>query len=331
MSDDVMKAVGYRTNLEIGDPSSLLDLTLPIPSPGPHDLLVRVEAVAVNPVDVKVRASSDPGGTPKVLGWDAAGVVERVGDAVTLFRPGDEVFYAGAINRPGSNAQFQVVDERLVGPKPQSLDFGAAAALPLTALTAWECLFDRLRLTPSSEGTLLALAAAGGVGSILTQLARRLTSVTVFGTASRPESQQWVLDQGAHRVLNHHDGFASLKDSVDYVFSPVSGGMIPTFADILRPYGEVVAIDEPDGMDLLPLKEKSITWHWEFMFTRGQYEPASAAQHDILVQISSLVDRGVLRSTETKRFDGITAANLRAAHELQESGAVIGKTVLVGF
>ena len=328
---ELIRAVGYRKNLPISDPSSLLDLTLPVPVPGEHDLLVRVEAVSVNPADVKLRARSDPGGEPKILGYDAAGVVEQVGSAVTLFQPGDEVWYAGSIARSGSDAELHLVDERITGPKPATLDFAEAAAMPLTTLTAWEALFDRLRLTSASTGTLLILGAAGGVGSILIQLARQLTGLEVIGTASRADSQQWVLDRGAHRVVNHHDDLAAaLPDGVDYVFSPHSAGMIETFARIVRPYGAVVAIDEPPNLDLLPLKSKSIAWHWELMFTRALYDPASTAQHDILRQAAALVDQGVLHTTLTERIDGITAANLRRAHASVESGSAIGKTVVAG-
>ena len=327
-----MRAVGYRKNLPITDPSSLLDLELPVPTPGEHDLLVRVEAVSVNPVDVKVRAGSDPGGEPKILGYDAAGVVVAVGGAVTLFRPGDEVWYAGSIARSGTDAQFHLVDERIVGPKPTSLDFAQAAALPLTTLTAWETLFDRLRLTATSTGTLLVLGAAGGVGSILVQLARRLTDLEVIGTASRTESRQYVLDRGAHRVVDHHDDLAAaLPDGVDYVFSPHSQGMVDTFARIIRPFGAVVAIDEPAGLDLRPLKSKSIAWHWELMFTRALHDPTSTAQHDILREAADLVDKGVLHTTLTERIDGINADNLRRAHAIVERGSAIGKTVLAGF
>ncbi|SNY64814.1 zinc-binding alcohol dehydrogenase family protein [Paractinoplanes atraurantiacus] len=313
-----MRAVGYRDNV-------LEDITLPVPEPGEHDLLVRIEAVSVNPVDVKVRRNGSG-----VLGFDAAGVVVEVGAAVTLFKPGDQVWYAGSIARPGTNAQFHVVDERIVGPKPASLDFAEAAALPLTALTAWETLFDRLRLTPDSTGSILVLGAAGGVGSILVQLARQLTNLEVIGTASRPESRQYVLDRGAHRVVDHHgDLRRALPDGVDYVFSPHSAGMIETFADIVHPYGEIVAIDEPDGLDLLPLKSKSIAWHWELMFTRALYDPASQAQHDILSQVAALVDKGVLHTTLTRRIEGIDAAGLREAHAIVEAGSAVGKTVVV--
>jgi NADPH:quinone reductase len=328
---DQMRAVGYLQNLPSSHPESLIDLTLPVPEPGPHDLLVRVEAVSVNPVDVKMRMTGDPGGRPRVLGFDAAGTVVRTGIEVTRFRPGDDVYYAGSVARPGSDAEFQLVDERITGPKPVSLDFAQAAALPLTALTAWESLFDRLRLTRSSPGTLLVLGAAGGVGSILVQMAHRLTEVTVIGTASRPESRAWALEMGADRVVNHHQGFDELANSVDYVFSPHSGGMVETFARILRPYGEVVAIDEPVGLDLLPLKSKSQAWHWELMFTSALYYPESDAQHRILTQVAELVDKGVLRTTMTERIEGISAATLRQAHASVEKGSSIGKTVLTGW
>ena len=329
---DLMRAVGYRRNLPISDPSSLLDLDVPAPAPGDHDLLVRVKAVSVNPVDVKVRAGSDPGGEPRILGFDAAGVVERVGAAVTLFRPGDEVWYAGSIARPGTNSELHLVDERITGRKPASLDFAEAAALPLTALTAWESLFDRLRLTAASTGRLLVLGAAGGVGAILVQMARQLTGLEVIGTASRPETRQYVLDRGAHRVVDHHgDLVAQLPGGVDYVFSPHSAGMIDTFERILRPYGAVVAIDEPAGLDLVALKSKSIAWHWELMFTRSLHDPESTAQHEILDQVAELVDKGVLHTTLTTRLDRIDAANLRRAHAAVEAGSAIGKTVLEGF
>jgi NADPH2:quinone reductase len=333
---DVMRAVAYRKNLPIGDPQSLVDLELPVPEPGPHDLLVWVEAVSVNPVDVKVRAGNDPGGEPTVLGFDAAGTVVAVGSAVTLFRTGDDVYYAGSIARPGTNAQFHLVDERITGPKPVTLGFAEAAAVPLTTLTAWETLFDRLRMTSRSTGTLLVLGAAGGVGSILVQLARQLTDVTVIGTASRPESQRWVTEMGAHHVVDHHgDLVAAVRDiaqsGVDFLFTPHSAGMADTFADLVRPYGEIVAIDDPQGLDLAPLKSKSITWHWELMFTRALYDPESAAQHNLLASAAELFDKGTLRTTLTSQIDGITAANLRAAHAAVESGSTIGKTVLAGF
>ena len=329
---ELMRAVGYRKNLPVSDPSSLLDLEIPVPDPGPHDLAVRVRAVSVNPVDVKVRAGSDPQGEPKILGYDAAGVVERVGPAVTLFRPGDEVWYAGSIARPGTNAELHLVDERIVGPKPASLDFAEAAALPLTTLTAWEALFEQLRLGPDSTGRLLVLGAAGGVGSIAVQLARQLTNVEVIGTASRPESRKYALERGAHSVVDHRGDLAeTLPDGVDYILTPHSAGMVPMFARILRPFGAVVAIDEPAGLDILPLKSKSISWHWELMFTRALHDPTSTAQHEILRQAAELVDKGTLHTTLTERIDGIHAANLRRAHATVETGSTIGKVVLVDF
>ncbi|MFI5494620.1 zinc-binding alcohol dehydrogenase family protein [Actinoplanes sp. NPDC051859] len=329
---ELMRAVGYRTSLPISDPASLLDLELPVPEPDPHDLLVRVEAVSVNPADPWVRLSTDPQGEPKILGYDAAGVVERVGSAVTLFRPGDEVWYAGSIARPGTNSALHLVDERITGPKPASLDFAQAAALPLTTLTAWEMLFDRLRLTADSKGTVLVQGAAGGVGAIAVQLARQLTGLEVIGTASRPESRQYVLDRGAHRVVDHHGDLAEqLPDGVDYVLSAHSAGMVETYAKIVRPFGAVVALDEPAGLDLRPLKLKSIAWHWELMFTRALFDPESTAQHEILTRAAELVDKGVLHTTMTTRIDGINATNLRRATEAVEAGSTIGKTVLAGF
>ncbi len=331
-----MRAVAYHRPLPSRNPESLVDIELPVPEPGPYDLLVRVEAVSVNPVDVKVRSGSDPGGVPRVLGYDAAGVVVAVGSAVTRFEIGDEVYYAGSIDRPGTNAQYHLVDERITGHMPTSLGFAAAAALPLTTITAWESLFDRFGLQADSTGTLVVVGAAGGVGSIMLQLARALTGVTIIGTASRPESQQWVLDRGAHHVIDHHSGLAQqvadlAPDGVEYIFSPHSAGNIGTYAEMLRPGGHVTAIDEPEGLDLLPLKTKSISWHWELMFTRPMFAPTDAAQHALLEQVSRLVDEGVVRTTMTGQLTPINAENLRQAHSLVEGGSTIGKIVLSGF
>jgi zinc-binding alcohol dehydrogenase family protein len=331
-----MRAVAYETSLPIEDPASLIDVVVDVPHPGPNDLLVRVEAISVNPVDTKVRLGNDPGGTPKVLGYDASGTVVAVGDAVTRFAPGDDVFYAGSIARPGTNAEFHVVDERITGHKPVSLGFGEAAALPLTAITAWETLFDRLALSPTSSGTLLVLAGAGGVGSVLIQLARTIPGITVVATASRPESREWALALGAHEVVDYRDGLVEAvlgvaPDGVDYVFSPYSEGNVESFAEIVRPGGHVVAIDEPPGLDLLALKAKSIAWHWELMFTRPLFEPEDPAQHEILERVAALVDAGTLRSTMTVELGPINAENLREAHRRLESGATVGKVVLTGF
>ncbi|MET7392382.1 zinc-binding alcohol dehydrogenase family protein [Dactylosporangium sp. NPDC005572] len=302
----------------------LQDVELPDPEPGPRDLLVRVEAVSVNPVDVKQRAS----GVQKVLGYDASGVVTEVGADVGLFRVGDEVYYAGALDRPGTNAELHLVDERIAGHKPRSLTFAEAASLPLTTITAWESLFDRFRLAPDSTGTLLVLGAAGGVGSMIIQLARALTRVTVVGTASRPESREWARGLGAHDVVDHRH----LPEAVDFVFSPHTAGQIETFARILRPGGQITAIDEPPGLDLLPLKEKSISFHWELMFTRSLFEtPDMVVQHELLDRVADLVDAGTVRHTMTRELGPIAAVQLREAHQMVEEGHMTGKVVVAGW
>jgi zinc-binding alcohol dehydrogenase family protein len=332
---ETMKAIGYRHSLPITDPDSLTAFDLPKPQPGPHDLLVRVHAISVNPVDVKLRAAVDPGGTPKVLGYDAAGVVEAVGAQVSRFSIGDEVYYAGTFTRPGTNSEFHLVDERITGHKPTSLDFADSAALPLTTITAWETLFDRFKLTRESSGTLLVMGAAGGVGSMVVQLARALTGLTVIGSASRPESQRWATELGAHHVVDHHGDLVAVvreivPGGINYIFSPVSAGMVETYAELLAVGGEVTAIDEPEGLDTLPLKAKSQAWHWELMFSRPVYAPEDPAQHELLDAVARLVDDGALRTTVTERLAPISPANLRCAHEKVESGRMIGKVVLSG-
>jgi NADPH2:quinone reductase len=327
---DVMCAVGYRKNLPISDPESLVDVEVPIPMPGPHDLLVAVEAVSVNPADTKVRASSDPGGKIKILGYDAAGVVTAVGENVTRF--GDEVWYAGSIARQGTNAQFHAVDEHVVGHKPASLTFAEAAALPLTTITAWETL-EKLPLQSRKRpgGTMLVLGGAGGVGSALIQLARTLTDLTVVATASRPQSAKWATDLGAQHIANHHNLVESVldvaPDGVDYVLSPFSAHVIDDLATIVRPGGHIVAIDEPQGLELLPLKNKSISWHWEFMFTRPLFVPTDPSHHELLEQAARLVDEGRLRTTITTQLGPINAATLREAHGRVEGSTAIGKVV----
>jgi len=333
---DVMRAVGYRKNLPISDPGSLADVEIPVPVPGPHDLLVRVEAVSVNPVDVKVRAGHDPHGEIKVLGFDAAGVVVAVGEQVSRFAAGDEVWYAGSIGRPGTNSQYHLVDEHIVGRKPASFSFAEAAALPLTVITAWEIL-DKFGLGSGKrlQGVLLVLGGAGGVGSAMIQLARALTDLTVIATASRPESAQWATSLGAHHIASHHDLAQSVlavaPGGTDYILSPYTAGNIETFASIVRPRGHIAAIDEPPGLDLLPLKGKSVSWHWELMFTRPLYSPTDPAQHHILGQAAKLADQGLLRSTITTQLGPINAATLRQAHALVEGSAAIGKVVAAGW
>lgn len=342
-----MKAVGYRAHLPVADAQSLLDLDLPAPEPGPRDLRVSVRAVSVNPVDTKLRLGALRLGAPSadgrahVLGFDAAGVVEAVGAGASLFRPGDEVFYAGSIARPGTNAELHLVDERIVGRKPRTLDFAGAAALPLTSITAWELLFDRLGVAYDAEGqagTLLVVGGAGGVGSILTQLARRLTGLTVIATASRPETQAWCREMGAHHVIDHRrpldEGLRGLGiGAVDYVAGLTATDQhLPAIAAAIAPQGRFAVIDDPPALDIMPFKLKSVSVHWELMFTRPLFEtPDMAAQHRLLNEVADLVDAGVLRGTATQDLGLINAANLRRAHALVESGQAIGKAVLSGF
>ncbi|GAA1461860.1 zinc-binding alcohol dehydrogenase family protein [Williamsia maris] len=312
---------------------SFVEVEVPIGDIRPHDLLVEVRAVSVNPVDHKVRSSFDAADSPKILGFDAAGTVVAVGDSVSRFAVGDDVFYAGVINRSGSNAAFQLVDEHIVAAKPTSLSFGDAAALPLTGITAWETLFERLRLTADSDGVLLVVGGAGGVGSMIIQLARALTSVTVIATASRPESSQWATDLGAHHIVDPKELGTAVPaiapDGVDHIFSPYSAGNVETYAEILGVGGAVVAIDEPEGLDLLPLKSKSQTWHWELMFSRPLYTPTDDSQHRLLTEIARLVDAGTIRSTATTTLSPIGVETLREAHTRSESGTVVGKIVIV--
>jgi NADPH:quinone reductase len=328
-----MQAIGSFDGLPVSDERCLVDVELPVPDLRPHDVLVRVQAVSVNPADVKRRAALTASDTPTVLGYDAAGVVEAIGAEVGTLGVGDEVFYAGDVSRPGSNAELQAVDERIVAERPGMLSFADAAALPLTSLTASEALFDRLGLTRESTGTLLILGAAGGVGSILVQLTKLLTGVTVIGTASRGASRDWVNGLGADAVIDHHDlvnecGRAA-PDGIDYVFSPHTAGNIESFAEIMNPFGAIVAIDEPEGLELLPLKTKSIAFHWELMFTRSLFEtPDMIEQKHILARVAALVDGGRIRSTVRERIADFSAAGIRRAHELVESGRMTGKVVV---
>jgi zinc-binding alcohol dehydrogenase family protein len=334
-----MKAIGYATK---GGVEVLTELELPMPEPGPRDLRVAVKAVSVNPVDVKRRRWEDPleSPHPRVLGYDAAGVVEAVGSEVTFFKPGDEVFYAGAMDRPGTNSEFHLVDERIVGPKPISLSFAEAAALPLTSITAWEMLFDRMKVPyglPKPCGTLLVLNGAGGVGSMLIQLANRLTGLTVVASASRLESVEWVRKLGAKYVADHSKpidealraiGFSG----VDYIGAiTTTPGSAPSLARAMNPQGHISLIDNFDD-NIAPFKSKSITVSWEMMFTRSLFQTTDMdAQHRLLRSVSELVDAGLLRTTLTHVGGPLTVANLRRAHERIETGRAIGKTVLEGF
>ena len=334
-----MKAIGFSAPHPVDHPEALVEFEQPVPTPGARDVRVRVHAVSVNPVDVKVRASARPP-APRVLGFDAAGVVDAIGSDVTLFAPGDEVWYAGAIDRPGSNAELQLVDERLVARKPRSLDFADAAALPLTAITAWELLFDRLAVprSPAHTGTLLIVNGAGGVGSILTQLARRLTGLTVIATASRPESRAWAERMGAHHVIDHRQPLDQALAAIGIPQVERIAGLTGSeqhraaFIEAIAPQGRISLIDDPSTFDIVPFKRKSVSLHWELMFTRSLFHTADAIeQHRLLAQVAALVDDGTLVHTATERLGPINAANLRAAHAKVEQGRSIGKTVLAGW
>lgn len=337
-----MKAIGYHQAGGIDRDEALIDLDVPAPKPGPRDLLVRIKAVSVNPVDVKVRSSSARSDSdPKILGFDAAGVVEAVGEDVTLFKVGDEVFYAGDITRQGTNAELHTVDERIVGHKPKTLGWAAAAALPLTSITAWELLFDRLAVPygkKKSGGSILIINGAGGVGSILIQIARRLTGLTVIATASRPETIDWVEQMGAHHVIDHHkpldEELARIgHPEVNYVAGlTASDHYLKIFPKIVAPQGHIALIDDPASFDVVPLKRKAITVAWELMFTRSMFQTADMIeQHKLLEEVSHLVDTGVLKTTLTDTITPINAANLKQVHKLVESGKAIGKTVLEAF
>ncbi len=316
----------------VDDEDSFVEITLEVPDPGPHDLLVDVRAVSVNPVDVKTRAAFDAADSPKVLGYDAAGVVTAIGSDVTRFEIGDEVYYAGSIARSGSNSRLQLVDERIVGHKPTTSTFAEAAALPLTAITAWEALFDHLGLTAESTGTLLVVAGAGGVGSVMIQLARARTGVTVLATGGRPESTQFALDMGAHHVVDRHhlvdEVRALAPGGVDWIFSPFSEGSVENYAEMLRVGGAVVAIDDPETLDVLPMKSKSLSWHWEFMFARPLHAPEDTYQHELLDELAALVDAGRIRSTMTTQLHPLDADTLRQAHRLVETSGSVGKVVV---
>jgi NADPH:quinone reductase len=321
-------AIASNGPLPIEDPASLIDIELDLPEPGPHDLRVRIEAVSVNPVDVRRRKSTT--NVPAVFGYDASGVVEEVGSEVSLFSVGDEVFYAGTDIRQGTNADEHLVDERLVGRKPTTLNHAEAAALPLTSLTAWEAL---LKLSADSDGDLLILGAAGGVGSIMIQLAAKLTRLRVIATASRPETAEWVRSLGADEVVDHSGNLRTqiadvAPGGVSYLFSPQSVGRLPLFVDILAPFGEMVLIDDDPGDTISLLKPKALSLHWELMFTRSRLTPPDARQHQILNRVANLIDDGVLRTTLTETLTGLDAEHLRSAHAKIETGRTIGKIVI---
>lgn len=341
-----MKAIGYRHSLPINDPASLIDIELPQPTASGYDLLVRVKSIAVNPVDYKIRQNIAPeGGEYKVIGWDAVGEVVAVGESVSNFKPGDMVFYAGDLNRQGSNAEYQLVDERIVGNKPKSLSESEAAALPLTAITAWELLFERLAIKQQhpeskdqSSDVLLITGAAGGVGSILVQLASALTGATVIGTASRESSSNWVKSLGADYVIDHTKPLLAQIEQlnigqVTHVASLThTDSYLDSYVELLAPMGKLALIDDPQSLDISKLKLKSISLHWEFMFTRSMFKTSDMSkQHELLNKVADLIDQGVIKTTVGKNLGLINAENLRAAHEELESGKSIGKIVLQNF
>ncbi|MFK7794197.1 MAG: zinc-binding alcohol dehydrogenase family protein [Gammaproteobacteria bacterium] len=346
-----MKAIGYLQPQSIGHADALVDIEIPMPEAQGRDLLIKVHAVSVNPVDTKVRTSASPeAGQHKILGWDAVGEVVAMGDQVELCKVGDQVWYAGDITRAGSNAEYQLVDERIVGKKPASLSNIEAAAMPLTAITAWELLFDRLDFTPSNQDTrvnkhvsrkpnILIIGAAGGVGSILTQLAAKLTNAIVIGTASRQHSQDWVRDLGADHVINHHQSFMPQLndigiDSVTHVISlSHTEQHFDQIVEVLTPQGKFALIDDPkENLDIMKLKVKSISLHWEFMFTRSMFSTEDIQkQHELLSAISKLVDSGEIKTTLGENYGIINADNLKRAHAHIESNQAVGKVVLEGF
>ncbi|MES2752300.1 MAG: zinc-binding alcohol dehydrogenase family protein [Pseudomonadota bacterium] len=338
-----MKAVGYKKSLPIDTLDALIDFETARPEPKGRDIRVAVKAISVNPVDTKVRKRAEPpAGETKILGFDAVGIVDAVGADVSLFKPGDEVYYAGSILRQGTNSEFHLVDERIVGHKPKTLSFAQAAALPLTSITAWELLFDRLGVAPGKSAeprSLLIVGGAGGVGSILIQLARKLTGLTVIATASRPESSKWCLDLGAHHVIDHSkpmkEQIAALKAPPVALIAALTNTEqhFAALADIVAPQGKIGLIDDPaTPPNVMLLKGKAVSLHWESMFTRSSFQTDDMiAQHNLLDEVADLIDQGVLKTTLDKVLGTINAANLKQAHAQLESGRSTGKLVLEGW
>lgn len=335
-----MKAVGFTTSLPIEAADSFIDFEIPVPEPTGHDLLVKIKAVSVNPVDFKIRQNSAKDkvlDAPKIIGWDASGIVEAVGNDVTLFKKGDEVYYAGDINKPGSNAAYQLIDERIVGHKPARLSDAEAAAMPLTTLTAWEALYDRMRINESDKGkSILVIGGAGGVGSIAIQIAKKIAGLQVIATASRPETVEWCKQQGADIVVNHKDLVSEVHNAgfkyVDFILDFVNTNTYwDAMAELIKPQGHIASITgSAEPVALTKLKSKSVTFSWEFMYTRSTFETDDMIeQHNILNKAAALFDDGTLKTTLNKTLHGLSADNLKEAHRLQESGKAIGKTVIV--
>ncbi len=334
-----MKAVGYRQSLAISEANALIDIELDKPVALGRDILVKVEAVSVNPVDTKIRTRVEPEqGEYQVLGWDAVGTVDEIGPDVTLFKKGDKVWYAGAIDRPGCNAEYHLVDERIVATMPANLSSAEAAALPLTTITAWEMLFERFKFNAQSTGILLIVGAAGGVGSIMIQLAKQLTKLTVIATASRKETIYWVKHMGADLVINHRNPLdTELKKigltSVNNIAAlTATDEHAATYSEIIAPQGQIALIDDPESFDIMPFKKKSVSIHWEFMYTRSLFETDDIIeQHKLLTQTAKLVEQGKIQTTLRNELGEINAANLIDAHQLIESGKSLGKVVLTEF
>lgn len=334
-----MKAVGFKTSLPISEAESFIDIDIDKPAPTGHDLLVKIVAISVNPVDYKVRQNSAKDKVldiPKVIGFDAAGIVEAIGDAVTLFKPGDEVFYAGDINRPGSNAAYQLVDERITGRKPKNLTMEEAAAMPLTSLTGWELLFDRMRINEKDKGkTILIIGGGGGVGSITIQLAKKIAGLTVITTASRPETMAWAKQQGADHVVDYKDLVNEVRKTgfhqVDIIIDLVdTNGYWDAMAELIKPQGRIASITgSQTPIVLLKLKTKSVAFFWESMFTRSTFQTEDMIeQYHILNKISELLDNGTLKTTLNEIWQGLSADNIKKAHQQLESGKTIGKLVI---
>lgn len=336
-----MKAIGIWKALPADDREALVEREIPVPVPGPDDLLVRVEAVSVNPADIRTRMRKTEDGHFAVLGWDVAGKVVATGAQVRDFAPGDRVLYAGDLSRPGANSEYHLVEHAIVGHRPEALGPAAAAALPLTALTAWEALFDRLEIArpvPGAAKAVLIVGGAGGVASMAVQLARKLTDFAVIATASRPESRAWIEALGAHHVIDHRQPLAAQVAALGLgapgcVFSTThTGEHLPEIAKLIAPQGRIALIDDPERLDILPLKRKSVSVHWEFMYTRSMFATADLAEQGrLLTEVARLVDARTLRTTVAENFGRICAENLKRAHALLESETARGKIVLEGF
>ena len=335
-----MKAIGFKTSLPIENPESFIEFETVKPVPGPHDLLVKIDAISVNPVDFKIRQSSAKEtvlDTPKIIGWDAVGIVQAVGQDVTLFEVGDPVYYAGDITKQGSNAEYQIIDERIVGRKPKSLSIEESAVIPLTALTAWEILFDRIRINADKDKgkSILIIGGAGGVGSIAIQLAKKIAGLTVIATASRPETIEWCKQQGADFVVDHKDLISSVREAgfehVDFILDFVdTNAYWDTMVELIKPQGHIASITgSAEPVVLNKLKSKSVSFSWELMYTRSMYQTEDMIeQHNILNIVADLLDDGILKTTLNTTLNGLTAENLKKAHELLESGKTIGKIAI---